>query len=107
MGKVVFNMSMSLDGFVAGPNNEVDRIFKWYFSGDTDFRFPGVDLPFKVSRASAEHIQEASRKIEIVLGNGIRLFEHLGAEPTELETMGVIEGTGVTHLGYRVVRRDP
>ena len=33
-GKVIFNMSMSLDGFVAGPNDEVDRLFAWYFSGD-------------------------------------------------------------------------
>lgn len=44
MGKVVFNMTMSLDGFVAGPNDSPenglgdggDRLFDWYFSGDTE-----------------------------------------------------------------------
>jgi hypothetical protein len=30
---------VSLDGFVAGPNNEVDRLFRWYFSGDTEIAF--------------------------------------------------------------------
>ena len=35
MGKVVFSMTVSLDGFVVGPNDEVDRLLRWYFSGDT------------------------------------------------------------------------
>ena len=43
MGKVVFNMTMSLDGFVAGPNDGSEnplgdggeRLFAWYGSGDT------------------------------------------------------------------------
>ena len=35
---------------------------------------------------------------------GIRLFEHLGIEPVELEIKSVIEGTDVTHLQYAVVR---
>lgn len=46
MGKVVFNMSMSLDGFVAGPNDEVDRLFAWYFAGDTELTFPGTEMVF-------------------------------------------------------------
>jgi hypothetical protein len=29
-------MSVSLDGFIAGPNDEVDRPFNWYFSGDVE-----------------------------------------------------------------------
>jgi len=191
MGKVIFNISMSLDGFVAGPNDEVDRIFGWYFSGDTDLF--GV---FKVSSASAALIQEASRTVgamvtgrrnfdiaqawngnpplgvhhfvvthripqewvkpgspftfvtdgvesavaqarqlagdkhvavsspsvmqqclkaglldeihidlvPILLGNGVRLFDHLGADPIELEAARVVEGTGVTHLQFRVVK---
>ena len=31
MGKVRFDMSMSLDGFVAGPNDEVDRLHEWLY----------------------------------------------------------------------------
>ncbi|WP_232668645.1 dihydrofolate reductase family protein [Pseudonocardia sp. TRM90224] len=30
MGSVVATMSMSLDGFVAGPDDEVDDVFAWY-----------------------------------------------------------------------------
>ena len=191
MSKVIFNISMSLDGFVAGPNDEVDRIFGWYLSGDTDLF--GV---FKVSSASAELIQEASNTVgamvtgrrnfdlaqawngnpplgvhhfvvthrvpqewvkpgspftfvtngvesavaqarqfagdkyvavsspsvmqqclkaglldeihidlvPILLGNGVRLFDPLVTEPTELESTRVVEGTGVTHLRFRVVK---
>ena len=30
MATVVADMSMSLDGFVAGPHDGVDRVFAWY-----------------------------------------------------------------------------
>ena len=196
MVKVVFNISMSLDGFVAGPNDEVDRIFRWYFSGDTEFPFPGTDMVFKVSEPSAAHLQQGTKTIgaaitgrrnfdiahawggkppvgvhhfvithnpppewvkegspftfvtdgvesavnkakqtagnkdvvvsspnilqqclraglideihidlvPILLGNGVRLFDHLGSEPIELEAIEVIDAPGVTHLGFRVVK---
>ena len=29
---------MSLDGFVAGPGDDVQHLFQWYFSGDTDIK---------------------------------------------------------------------
>lgn len=59
MGIVTFNMSMSLDGFVAGPNDEVDQLFKWYFNGDTPLNLPGLDLPFKFSKNSAEYVNNS------------------------------------------------
>ncbi|MCI0397584.1 MAG: dihydrofolate reductase family protein, partial [Chloroflexi bacterium] len=184
------------DGFIAGPNDEVDRLFAWYFSGDTEVPFPGSEFVFKVSRASAERLQEASTAVgaivtgrrnfnvagawggkpplgvrhfvvthtvpqewagegslftfvtdgvasavekarqtagnkavavssanimrqclkaglldeihidlvPLLLGDGIRCFDYLGSEPIELEIISVIEGTGVTHLAYRVVK---
>jgi dihydrofolate reductase len=43
--------------------------------------------------------------VPVLLGDGIRLFEHLGVETRELERTRVLEGEGgVTHLHYRVVR---
>jgi dihydrofolate reductase len=43
--------------------------------------------------------------IPVLLGEGRRLFEHLGAEQRELERIRVLEGEGgVTHLRYRVRR---
>lgn len=42
--------------------------------------------------------------IPVLLGDGRRLFEHLGADHIELEPIRVVEGQGVTHLRYRVCR---
>jgi dihydrofolate reductase len=196
MSKVTAQFTMSLDGFIAGPNDEVDQIFRWYFSGDTDFQASSTDPMFKISRASADLLwrewgklgaivtgrrdfdvseawggnsplgvpifivthnvpqewvekespftfvtdgvesaidkakQVAGDKnvgvggskivqqclkarlldelqidlVPLLLGTGIRLFDHLGTEPVELESVGLIEGAGVTHLRYRVVK---
>jgi len=42
--------------------------------------------------------------IPVLLGAGIRLFDHIGTEPIELETTRVIEAPDVTHLRFRVVK---
>jgi hypothetical protein len=42
--------------------------------------------------------------VPVLLGDGIRLFDHMGTEPIELESTRVIEGAGVTHLTFRVVK---
>jgi dihydrofolate reductase len=43
--------------------------------------------------------------VPVLLGDGRRLFEHLGIEQRQLERMRVLEGEGgVTHLRYRVRR---
>jgi dihydrofolate reductase len=42
--------------------------------------------------------------VPVLLGDGVRLFDHLGAGPIELESTRVIEGEGVTHLTFRVVK---
>ena len=67
MGKVVFNMSMSLDGFVAGPNDGPENglgdggegLFKWYFSGDTEISVGSGSPMLKVSSQSARMLKEA------------------------------------------------
>ena len=42
--------------------------------------------------------------VPVLLGDGIRLFEYLGATPIELQSTGVIEAPGVSHLKFRVVK---
>jgi dihydrofolate reductase len=44
------------------------------------------------------------RLIPTLLGEGIRLFEHLGIEETKLETMHVQEFAGITHVRYRIAK---
>lgn len=67
MGKVVFNMTVSLDGFVAGPNDGPenglgdggDALFNWYFSGDTELSISEGTPTLKVSKQSAEILKAA------------------------------------------------
>ena len=42
--------------------------------------------------------------VPVLLGGGVSLFDHLGAGPIDLQCTRVIEGTGVTHLTYRVIK---
>jgi dihydrofolate reductase len=42
--------------------------------------------------------------VPLLLGAGVRLFDHFGGNPIALEQTRVIESEGVTHLRYRVVR---
>jgi dihydrofolate reductase len=194
MGRVIFYMTVSVDGFVAGPNDEVARLFRWYFSGDTAIPIPGSPT-LMVSKASAEVLLDPGRtggamitgrrnfeiargwggdpptapcfvlthrppddwvepgwpfvfvhdgiesavrqareaagdkdveigtpstlqqalgaglvdeihidQVPLLLGQGIRLFDHLSIEPIDLEVIRVVDAPGVTHLRYRVVR---
>lgn len=201
MGSVGTGFSMSLDGFIAGPNDDVQHVFKWYSSGDTEFRFPGGEgMVVKISAASAEMFREVCRSagalvtgrrqfdmtngwdgshplnvpvfvlthrgvpeewvrqhsgapftfvgagvesaieqarkvageknvivdganvvqqairlglideigvelVPVLLGQGVRYFDHLGPEPVHLEQTGIVEGIGVTHLRFRVVKK--
>lgn len=199
MGTVGAGFSMSLDGFIAGPNDDVQQVFAWMFKGDKDIQVAIGDeaLDLKLTsegieqRESMEHsigailsgrrmfdvagawggkhpinvpvvvlthhppqewvnkpdspftfvtdgIENAVAKakaiagnknigvggaditrqclklglldeigidlVPVLLGSGVRLFEHLGIEPIELEIASVMEDEGVTHLRYRVIK---
>jgi dihydrofolate reductase len=204
MGNVSTGLSMSLDGFIAGPNDGPERplgeggerLFAWYSGGDTEYRLPGTEMVFMVSPQSAELLREAHSKmgafvtgrrtfditngwggspplgvptfvvthtvpqewvyegspftfvtdgvesaverakavagdkdvavgaasiaqqciraglldevhvdlVPVLLGGGVRLFEHLGTTPIELERTREIAAPDVTHLTFRVVK---
>ncbi len=73
---------MSLDGFIAGPNDGPERplgeggerIFAWYSGGDTEYRLPGTEMVFKVSPQSAELLREAHSKMGAFV-TGRRTFD--------------------------------
>jgi dihydrofolate reductase len=199
MGTVGAGFSVSLDGFIAGRNDEVEHVFAWMYRGGTDvkqstgehdidlqvtsegakqfediaqsigalvsgrrlFEVAGAwggkhpldvpivvlthhppqewvnkpDSPFtfvtdgvesavakakeiagekNVGVAGANVMQQCLKAglldeigidlVPVLLGSGIRMFEHLGIEPIELEIIGVTEDVGVTHLRYRVIK---
>ena len=61
MGIVNTGFSMSLDGFIAGPHDEVDHVFKWYFAGSTDFEVPNGDGVLKMTKEGADLVKEVSQ----------------------------------------------
>jgi len=82
MGKVATGLSMSLDGFIARPNDGPqsplgdggERLFAWYSSGDTEYRLPGTEMVFRVSPQSAELLRETHSKIGVFV-TGRRTFD--------------------------------
>ena len=91
MGKVTMGLTMSLDGFIAGPNDGPEhplgeggmRLFDWYSSGDTDLVVPSGGMTFKVSSASAKLLRE--------------VFAECGALVTGRRTFDITNGWGGRH----------
>jgi dihydrofolate reductase len=79
MTKVIALMSMSLDGYVADPDDGVDEVFDWYFSGDVEVPMPRTTSPFtfRVSEASANHLKGLMGEIGAML-TGRRTFDRAG-----------------------------
>jgi dihydrofolate reductase len=72
-------------------------------AGDKNVGVGGADMTRQCLKAGL--LDEISIDlVPVLLGSGVRLFEHLGIEPIELERTMVIEAPGVTHLRFRVVK---
>lgn len=75
MSKTIAIMSMSLDGFVADPDDGVAEVFDWYASGDVEIRTGGDDdMTFRMSEQSAAHWHDLTSQLGAVL-TGRRTFE--------------------------------
>jgi len=90
MAKVVISLTMSLDGFIAGPNDDFDhplgtrgglKLFNWYTSGTG----PGVhgDARFKPKGPNQDVVQE--------------MFATAGASLTGRRTYDIAGGWNGTH----------
>lgn len=51
MGKVILAISISLDGYIAGPGDEGERLHRWVFGGEPDGRLPPGHYPQAVADA--------------------------------------------------------
>jgi dihydrofolate reductase len=72
-------------------------------AGDRDVLVHGVGCA--AAALSAGVLDEVQlHLVPTILGEGRRLFEGIGAEPHEFELLRNVEGPGVTHLRYRVMR---
>ena len=77
MAKVVADMSMSLDGFIADPSDGVDRLFGWYGNGDVEVPTARPEFTFRTSEASAGHLRAALSEVGALVC-GRRLFDISG-----------------------------
>ena len=71
MPKLIADMSMSLDARIATADDDISRLIRWYFDGDTEVA-PGA--PFRVSPGSAELLREAIETVGAIIG-GRRYFD--------------------------------
>lgn len=72
MGSVIANMSMSLDGFVAGPDDDVEHVFAWYNAGPVEVGTENPDLTVNLTEESADVFRPGTLAALIC---GRRLFE--------------------------------
>src|SRR5690349_6714763 len=186
MGKVMFGLSVSLDGFIADKSDDVTLVFEWFAKawdrfyevagdpinetgavimgrrsfdqiygengwvfpdgtapdwpvlvlqsqprapekkGKTQFYFITDGIESAVARArelagdkniglhGASSVQQALKAglldefhmnvANVLLGEGVRLFDHLGSQPIRLERLRVLETPEATHLSFRVIK---
>jgi dihydrofolate reductase len=72
-------------------------------AGDKYVSLVGASIPQQCLRA--ELLDEIQiHLVPVLLGAGVRLFDQLGSENIELETIQVVDSPGVTHLRFRVVK---
>jgi dihydrofolate reductase len=56
MSKVYTGASMSLDGYIAGPNESgFEHLFKWYGNGDVEVPTTKPDMTMRMTPENAEH----------------------------------------------------
>ena len=90
MGKVTTHMTMSLDGFIADPDDQPGELFDWYQAGEVSVPSANENVAFDVDEACA-----------VVLGD---LTDDVGALVSGRRLFDIANGWGDSHpAGARVV----
>lgn len=74
MTKVYTHMTMSLDGFIADPDDGIDELFMWYGAGDDSVPSANPDIQLNVDAASATMLREFVEGTGALI-SGRRLFD--------------------------------
>ena len=77
MGKVFTHMTMSLDGYIAAPDDQPGELFDWYGAGDVSVPSGNENIAFDVDEASAEVLRELTQNAGALV-SGRRLFDIAG-----------------------------
>jgi dihydrofolate reductase len=65
---------VSVDGYIAYPDDTVGPLFDWYFNGDTEMSARASGWTFRMSRTSAGHVQPFWDAIKVTV-IGRHLFD--------------------------------
>lgn len=63
MGRVIANLAMSVDGFIAAPDDGCDDLFGFYVNGSTELRVSDGWPPFRMDEPSLTLFREAIARI--------------------------------------------
>ncbi len=74
MARVLTHMTMSLDGFIAQPDDLPAELFDWYGAGDVSVPSANEDVTFQVDAAGAEMLQALTGGVGALVA-GRRLFD--------------------------------
>src|SRR6266536_2579835 len=74
MARVVMQAVVSVDGYIAYPDDTVAPLFDWYGNGDTELSAKASGWTFRVSRTSADYVQPFWDAIKVVV-IGRHLFD--------------------------------
>jgi dihydrofolate reductase len=74
MAKVLTHMTMSVDGYIADPDDQPGELFDWYQAGEVSVPSGNETVTFDVDPASAEALGDLTDKAG-ALDSGRRLFD--------------------------------
>jgi dihydrofolate reductase len=77
MSRVLTHMTMSLDGYIAGPDDQPGELFDWYEAGEVSVASSNEDVAFEVDEASAETLRDLTESAGALV-SGRRLFDIAG-----------------------------
>jgi dihydrofolate reductase len=74
MGKVQTHMTMSLDGYIAGLDDNPGELFDWYAAGEVSVPSANPGVAFNVDEASAQVLRELTESVGALV-SGRHLFD--------------------------------
>ncbi|MEV3938558.1 dihydrofolate reductase family protein [Glycomyces sp. NPDC049804] len=74
MSKIFSHMTMSLDGYIAQPDDQIGELFDWYSAGAVDVPNPNETVTFAVDEASAQMLRDLTENTGALIA-GRRLFD--------------------------------
>jgi dihydrofolate reductase len=74
MATVLAGFTISLDGFIAHPDDSTENLFDWFNSGDTEFVFPDGKMTVRLSPASAVVMRDIWQTVGAIV-TGRRMFD--------------------------------